>query len=603
MKRVGEMIYSLRCEKNIPQKKLARGILSVAELSRIENGTKEASSLVLETLLQRLGKSLDRLEYMVSSDEYHEICLKEMIRQALACEDYDVVEVLLEEYEEYELNSSVLCRQFAMQVKAIVEYVKTRDTKQCYEKLRSALELTYTGWDNDKKEEVYLCTQEIQILLAMYYIQLMEQNISGDKIEELVQYIDAHYTEKKERAKIYPQAAWLAGRAAYADGDFGKAYKFYQLGEKCLAENGVLVLMSKILEDEKRCLEKLGRQEEVTKKEKERKAIEFLYECVNKKMTTEDILFFVLKSHQGEVVVSNELLRELREAKGLSQEQVSEGVCTQETLCRIETQKRAPKRKTVREIFEKLDYDRQFFQGYVVSDDYYAYELVGAINENWYKKNNEEAYRLLAELEGMLDLSIPINRQYVEHGKLQRKVEEGEMSREEAVEELKCLLRYTMKDYVDRIYRTPTRQEFIIINHMAICLKKLGRMEEAEKVYQQVINCYEKNSVDASGHMASQFLLYINYVGLLEEENKIIEAKEVGWQGLDFMLDCQKGAVAASLLSNIACVYEKMLLEEEKKFGITCLQMCYVLMLLYQHEKDAEKVSLYYKHKYRTTID
>lgn len=600
MKRVGEMIYSLRCEKNIPQKKLARGILSVAELSRIENGTKEASSLVLETLLQRLGKSLDRLEYMVSSDEYHEICLKEMVRQALACEDYDVVEVLLEEYEEYELNSSVLCRQFAMQVKAIVEYIKTRDTRQCYCKLRNALELTYTGWDNDKKEEVYLCTQEIQILLGMYYIRLMEQSISRDKIEELVKYIGAHYTEKTERAKIFPQAAWLAGRAAYADGDFGKAYNFYQLGEECLAENGVLVLMSKILEDEKCCLEKLGHLEEITKKEKELKAIEFLYECVNKKMATEDILFFVLKSHQGEVVVSNELLRELREAKGLSQEQVSEGVCTQETLCRIETQKRTPKRKTVREIFDKLDYDRQFFQGYVVSDDYYAYELVGAINESWYKKNNEEAYRLLAELEKMLDLSIPINRQYVEHQKIQRKMKEENTRRETQLEELEKVLGYTMKDFQGWLYRGISRTEFVIINHMAFCLKRLGRMEEAETLYRQVLERYRNDTIDAGNHATTKFLLYTNFVGLLEEENKVDEAEELGWEGIIFMLNCQRGDAAASLLANIGCVYEKIM---EKEKAEVCFRNCYYLMRLYHHFKDASRMQKYYKDRFGVSID
>ena len=596
------MVYSLRCEKKMSQKELARGVVSIAELSRIENGTKEVSSLILETLLQRMGKSLDRLEYVVSNDEYREICLKGMIRQALANEDYVVAEMLLGEYEAHELKGSVLCCQFAMQVKAIVEYIRTRDTICCRKKLENALALTYSG-DDCNAEKVYLCTQEIQVLLAMYYVQHIEKNINAKKIEELVQYVDEHYTDQKERAKIYPQAAWLAGRAAYAEGNFGKAYKFYQLGEQCLSENGVLVLMSKILEEEMCCLEKMGRREQIHKKEKELLAIDFLYECVKKKRTTEDILFFVLNSHQEEIVVSNELLRELREAHGLSQEQVSEGICTQETLCRIEKQKRTPKRRIVREIFDKLDYDRQFFQGYVVSDDYFAYELVGAINENWYKKNKEEAYQLTKKLEKMLDLSIPVNRQYIEHEYLQQKVEEGQISRVEAVEELKRLLQYTIKDYSGKIYRTPTRQEFVIINYMALCLKKLGYKKEAEKLYRQVMEYYQKCNVEARGHMASEFLLYINYVGLLEEENCLIEAQEIGWQGINFMLDCQKGDVAASLLANIACVYEKLASDEEKEFAKKCLRSSYILLQLYQHQNDALSVNKYYQGKYNSDID
>lgn len=603
MKHIGKMIYSLRCEKKISQKNLARGILSVAELSRIENGTKEVSSLILETLLQRLGKSLDRLEYMASNEEYREICLKEMVYQELACEEYEVVEALLVEYEAYEMGNNVLCQQFLMQIRAVIEFVKKKDTRQCYRKLREALELTHTEWEEEKLEEAYLCTQEIQILLAMYDMCFIEQTINTEKILKLVRYIDTHYTDKKERAKVYPQAVWLAGRVAFTEGNFGKAYELYQAGEQCLAENGVLLLMSKILEDEKCCLEKMGRQEEIHEKEKEIAAIDFLYENVQKKKTEEDILFFVLKSYQGEVVISNELLRELREAKGVSQEEISEGVCAQETLCRIETQKRAPKRKTVREIFEKLDYDRQFFQGYVVADDYYTYELAGAINENWYKKNKEEAYRLVEELEKILDLSIPVNRQYIGHENLQRKIEEGLINREEEFEELRKLLRYTMKDFSGQVYREPSREEFVLINHMALCLKKLGRMEEAEELYQQVDERYKGSVVEARNHATSKFLFYVNYVGLLEEEDKLFEAETTGWKGINFMLDCQRGDAAASLLANIGCVYEKSSIKEEKERGKACFQNSYRLMLLYQHQKDADRMKKYYKSRYISDVD
>ena len=180
MKHIGKMIYSLRCERDISQKNLARGILSVAELSRMENGTKEVSSLILETLLQRLGKSLDRLEYMASNEEYREICLKEMIYQELACEEYEVVEALLVEYEAYEMGNNVLCQQFLMQIRAVIEFVKKKDTRQCYRKLREALELTHTEWEVEKLEEAYLCTQEIQILLAMYDMCFIEQTINTE---------------------------------------------------------------------------------------------------------------------------------------------------------------------------------------------------------------------------------------------------------------------------------------------------------------------------------------------------------------------------------------------------------------------------------------
>lgn len=371
MKYIGKMIGSLRCEKEISQKDLARGVISTAELSRIENGTKEANSLILEVLLQRLGKSLDRLEYIASNEEYQEICLKEMICQELACEDYEMAEMLLTEYEAYGAENNVLCRQFVMQIRAVIEFVKKKDIGQCFQKLREALELTCMEWEEEKLEEMYLCTQEIQILLTLYYLRLLEQTVKGEEIVRLAEYIDSHYTEEKEKVKVFPQAVYLAGRVAFAEGNFGKAYKLYQAGKQCLMENGVLDLMSKILEGEKECLEKTERWEEAAEREKTLAAIDFLYEQAQKEKTEEEMLFFVLKSHQKDVVI--------------------------------------------------------------------------------------------------LDLSIPVNRQYIGHKELQRKIEEEKLRWEEICDELIRLLRYTMKDFSGQVYRELSIEEFAIINHMALC--------------------------------------------------------------------------------------------------------------------------------------
>lgn len=57
MKRsIGEMIYKLRNAAGISQKELASGLLSIAELSRVEKGEREEDKFILEALFQRLGK-------------------------------------------------------------------------------------------------------------------------------------------------------------------------------------------------------------------------------------------------------------------------------------------------------------------------------------------------------------------------------------------------------------------------------------------------------------------------------------------------------------------------------------------------------------------
>lgn len=596
MKNVGKMIYSLRCEKEMTQEELACGILSVPELSRIESGMKPVSGVVFEALLQRLGKSMDRMEYVTSKEEYREICLREMIGQALACEEYELVEELLTEYRACAWEENVLCRQFVSQMETVVSFLRHGRVEECCIQMEQALELTYRRTEMGDLEEVWLCIQEMQCLLLVRYFQFLQGTADIKEAEKLVKYIDSRFTERKERAKIYPQSAWLAGEICFSEDNFKSAYEWYKKGEACLAENGVLTLMSRVLEGERNCLKRLKREKELEETEKKLSAIRFLYEKAEYRQTEKDILCFVMKSYQSEVIISNELLYDLRVGKGLSQEEVSEDICAQETLSRIERKKRTPNRNKLKRLLEKLDYDRELLQGYVVTDDYRVLELVGEINEAI--KRTEQASTLVEELESKLDMSIMANRQYIGHQRLLMNSFVGKDScQQEVLERLKELLRYTMKDFENEIYREPTREEFAIINHMAICLKRLKRMEEAENLYHQLMERYQSSEVAARNHATSEFLLYVNYVGLLEVENKLKEAEKVGLEGIKFALECQRGDVATIVLANLSFVYEKMPSKEYRHLTELCVKNSYRLLLLFHLDRDAAILKQHYEEK------
>lgn len=60
-KRLGHMIREFREKQGRTIEEAARGLLSAAELSRVENGTKEIEYLIMEALFETYGKSLDKL--------------------------------------------------------------------------------------------------------------------------------------------------------------------------------------------------------------------------------------------------------------------------------------------------------------------------------------------------------------------------------------------------------------------------------------------------------------------------------------------------------------------------------------------------------------
>ena len=54
------MIREFREKQGRTIEEAARGLLSAAELSRVENGTKEIEYLIMEALFETYGKSLDK---------------------------------------------------------------------------------------------------------------------------------------------------------------------------------------------------------------------------------------------------------------------------------------------------------------------------------------------------------------------------------------------------------------------------------------------------------------------------------------------------------------------------------------------------------------
>ena len=294
------------------------------------------------------------------------------------------------------------------------------------------------------------------------------------------------------------------------------------------------------------------------------------------------------------------MIRELRMFQNLSQEELSDGICAPETLSRIEKQKRKPQRRILDALLKKLNYERNRYQGYVITDSYYVYELVGEINECGYKGNLEKEQELLEELKHLIDLEIPVNRQCIEYIELLKKRNQHQITNLESIEKAKKILSYTMKHYDNKVYRALSRIEFIILLHIAVCFKREEMYEKADNIYHQLIEYY--GDMSAKNHMDSIGLFYINYVGMLEESDRLVEAEKVGWKGIRFLIETGIGDMVGTLLGNIACIYEKGITKETERMGKACLKNSYILLMLYENPNDAKVISDYYVNKYKKDI-
>ena len=190
------------------------------------------------------------------------------------------------------------------------------------------------------------------------------------------------------------------------------------------------------------------------------------------------------------IISENELIRDIRRERGLSQEQLSEDVCARETVSNME-HGRNPNRKMWKCLMKKLGELQYTYYGYVIAPDFFTYELVEQY-QMARKEGREENGKILREIKKRLDISHPVNRQFLESSEILEKLHTGKLGPLEALPGLEKVLRYTMPEYDRNLYRIPYCEEVEILETVCFCLRKIGRFEEAATLEQKIQNKKQK---------------------------------------------------------------------------------------------------------------
>ena len=199
---LGRMIWHIREEVERSQNDIARGLLSTAELCKIEYGEKEADYFLLEAIFQRLGKSIDKIEWIVTQEEYRLLYLRDEIVEALQKQKYETVEKLLEKYQWY-TDEKPLHMQYRLMVLAVMEYSNQKEA-ECISLLVQAIKTTFSDWKEIEESNVYLCRQELQVLLMLAYIlsKTEDKHMAMKILLWVKHYIEHRVADEEEKVDI-----------------------------------------------------------------------------------------------------------------------------------------------------------------------------------------------------------------------------------------------------------------------------------------------------------------------------------------------------------------------------------------------------------------
>jgi transcriptional regulator with XRE-family HTH domain len=206
--KIGTAIQYFREFYQISQSKLCKGLCSVATLSRIETGERDVDSLLLETLLERLGRMPNQFELILTDADYVLYQCREDIKKQLEEKNYEKASNLLNEYERNAAAKGTVHMQFIVTCKALLNEMHGGSMNVTIEIMKEAITYTVPDFKTNKIKDYYLSNSELNIIIDVIQRLISAEMTQQAKeiLSEVLEYYSTHGS-MKENNRLFPKVA------------------------------------------------------------------------------------------------------------------------------------------------------------------------------------------------------------------------------------------------------------------------------------------------------------------------------------------------------------------------------------------------------------
>lgn len=228
---IGSAILHFREIYRISQGKLCKGLCSVTTLSRIEAGERDVDALLMEALLERLGKTPHQFELILTDNDYVLYQSREEIKKKIEEKNYLEATDLLKEYSKIAPAKSNVHMQFIINCQALLNELQSGALEDTIELFMEAISYTVPDFKNYDIRDNFLSNSELNIIIDV--IQRMITAGMTEKSKELLDqvlgYLDTHNL-MEENNRLYPRVAIIACRLYIQENDMDKALEMSNKG-------------------------------------------------------------------------------------------------------------------------------------------------------------------------------------------------------------------------------------------------------------------------------------------------------------------------------------------------------------------------------------
>lgn len=518
---IGKLIESERKRRGVTQKQLASGIFAYQMLYKLETNESESDKLQVDILLQRLGRSPDKLEIFMSALEYQKIRARDLIEELILKKKADKVEYMLERYREYYGENNNVHMMYYNRTKAYLILRVGGDINEALKYIVTALDWTLPKWNKNEFKNYLISTYEMENLLVYGKILYLLGRVEEARIhlEKCIEYIECQYidADTEEYAKIYPKCVWLLAKV-YSESESDD--RIVELCEKALnylRREAIGYFAIPIMEELIIRYNRMGNTQRELYWNRFYNALKSMYEMYAPEKCLDSLFSNVC---QGEYHLDYETIKGERISRGYSQGELSEGVYyDSKPISLIESHKRAANKQCFEKIMNKLEIDKRRYNGLLATDSFEVLQKKNVIDYFCCICDIDSANVVLTELEELLDKNVEDNMRFINIYRIIIESMCGKISAEDALERCRILLNQTYNIEVG-MNRAPMRNEAIIINQIGIFLGELGRATEKIELLGKVEKFYEESKVDIKYNVRSYMMLDVNYVNALYDAKK-----------------------------------------------------------------------------------
>lgn len=529
---------------------MAEGICSEQMLYDIEKDRRESDPLIIDILLQRLGKSPNKLERILPSKMYYMIRFRDLLEKAILKGKKKLSDDILKQYP----NQTSVDQMYRYRMQACLLHRINHDLEGAKHNLQSAISLTLPDFTYEKIDKFLISTIEIENLLALEQLRIesrpdRDQSTEKWHLEILMDFINENFTDEEEHAKIYSKCAWLLATIYFNEEDYMRTISLCSKGIEGLRRNAILYFMFPLLVLITEAEKKLGINPDNSKWTQYQISLTFLWDNYAEKWYPTDWLFH--NCSQQEYLLDYELVRSEREAKKMTQLELSDGIYKNvESYSRFETGKVSPKKKTFEKLLEKLEIERRRYNSFAVTDSHKTMELRRNLDRMIGRKEYTHAQEVCENLKKELNMDLKENRQIVESAEMLIDSRLNKIPYQNFLIRQKELLSDIIDFNNHSLYHVPNRNEVLLINYYCVVLKETGQIQEATWIYQCALQKIKGSRINIKYR-------YLSYSLLLNNYSAIVRTKEYIYEVLKNELLYGKISVLPFCLNNILHTLER----------------------------------------------